>query len=247
LAKARADSSIQYACPSCGQAISEATKYCGACGASIVRSSASSGETGTATPGPGAAPAAWKSALTMMFNPGVVLKKSMAGVPPQFALAISGLAFGLFFLQTGLDMARGGHGGVSQIISTTIAGAIFGSIGIALISLVAWVFSLPFGAKRSVGWSMRAFALGYSPALVYAVVGIIFNVVLGWNTAVAFGVTGALWAMGPMLATVREMLDGRIGPSVALCTVCGGLVLFGWSFLGTRDLPALLSIVMARP
>ncbi|MDO8690322.1 MAG: hypothetical protein Q7R39_10005 [Dehalococcoidia bacterium] len=182
----------------------------------------------------------------MMFNPGVVLKSSMARVPPHFALAVSGLAFGLFFLQTALDMARGGHAGVSQVISTAIAGALYGSIGIALISIVAWVFSLPFGAKRSVGWSMRAFALGYSPALIYAAIGIVFNVFLGWNTAVAFGVTGALWAMGPMLATVREMLDGRIGPSVILCTVCGGLVLFGWSLLGTRDLPALFSIVMAR-
>jgi len=46
-------------------------------------------------------------------------------------------------------------------------------------------------------------------------------------------VTGVLWALGPMIATLREMLGGRIEPSVILATILGGLTLFGWAFLGT--------------
>ena len=68
---------------------------------------------------------------------------------------------------------------------------------------------------------------------VYAFFGLVMNVAFGWNTALAFGVTGVLWAIGPMIATLREMLGGRIEPSVVLATILGGLTLFGWAFLGT--------------
>ena len=156
------------------------------------------------------------------------------------------MAFALFFLQTGLDLGRSGSASLPQIAVLAVMGAVYGSVGIAVIAGIAWVLSLPSRSKRSIGWTLRAFALGYSPALVYALVGIVFNVVLGWNTAVVFGVTGVLWAMGPMLATLKEMTGGRTGPSAVLATVCGGLVLFGWSLLGTRSLTEIFSIINLR-
>lgn len=49
----------------------------------------------------------------------------------------------------------------------------------------------------------------------------------------AFGVTGLLWALGPMISTLRGMLAGRTAIAVVLATLLGGLMLFGWAFLGT--------------
>lgn len=81
-------------------------------------------------------------------------------------------------------------------------------------------------------WSIRAISLSYSPTLVYAASGLLFNLFLGWNTAVAFGVTGVLWALGPINAAVKEMVNGKTGPSIVLSTICGVLVLFAWAALG---------------
>ena len=236
MAKEAAVPGTEATCRTCGATVPAEGKFCSDCGSPVAPSTGIQIES----------PPAWKSALTMMFNPALVLKNTLGGVAPQFALAVSGVAFALFFLQTGLDLGRTGSASLPQIAILAALGAVYGSVGIAVLSVAAWVLSLPFRSKRSIGWTLRAFALGYSPALVYALVGIGFNVVLGWNTAVIFGVTGVLWAMGPMLATLKEMTGGRTGPSVVLATICGGLVLFGWSLLGTRSLAEILSIVNLR-
>lgn len=73
---------------------------------------------------------------------------------------------------------------------------------------LAW--GTPFGGKSGgLGEAVRAFALAYSAALVYVVIGLLFNLFFGWNTAVAFGVTGVLWALGPMIAVLKGMVGGR--------------------------------------
>ena len=43
--------------------------------------------------------------------------------------------------------------------------------------------------------------------------------------------TGVLSALGLMTGAVREMLGGRLWPALALTTLCGLLILFGWSRL----------------
>jgi hypothetical protein len=174
----------------------------------------------------------WKVALSMMINPGEVVKNQMSQVPWPFSLLISGLSFTLFFLQTGLDMLRTGQISTSTVVLITMLGLVYGTVGIALIAAMAW--ALAQGSERSytIDWAISSFALGYSATLVYALLGVIFSLAFGWKTAVAFGVTGVLWALRPTLFTVRQMSGDRIAFSIALATLCGAILLFGWALLG---------------
>jgi len=181
-------------------------------------------------------------ALFLMFvNPGAALKGALAETAPMFALGVSGTAFGLLFLQTGLDLLRVdvptlpllSWTGPVGVVGLCLLGVLYGTLGIALLGAIAFSITRPFGATLALGPTVRAIALGYSPALFYALLGVVANVLLGWNTAVAFGVTGLLWALGPMIATLRSMLSGQTRLSVALASLLGGLMLFGWAFLGT--------------
>jgi hypothetical protein len=182
-----------------------------------------------------------KAALLIFVNPGGALKGALSDLPVQIALGISGTAFGLFFLQTGLDLARvGGQTlprfamtGNAGVAGLCLLGVLYGTLGVALLGAIAWFATRALGATLTPEATIRAFALGYCPALVYAAFGIVMNVAFGWNTALAFGVTGVLWAIGPMISTLREMLGGRIWPSVILATFLGGLTLLGWAYLGT--------------
>jgi hypothetical protein len=182
-----------------------------------------------------------KAGLLIFVNPGGALKGALAEVPIPVALGVSGIAFGLFFLQTGLDLLRVGHQTLPRLAMTgnggvaglCLLGIAYGTLGVAVLGAIAWIVTRPLGATLTLEATVRAFALGYCPALVYALFGIVMNVAFHWNTALAFGVTGVLWALGPMIATLREMLGGRTWPSVILATILGGLTLFGWAFLGS--------------
>ena len=172
-----------------------------------------------------------KSALAVALNPGGLLKSELQNYPWPWTLGVSGFAFVLFFLQTGLDLHRAGQATPSKVLLLAFLGAVFGSVGVGLISTLAWLLSYPFGKKLPLGWAVRAFGLAYSPALIYGIMGLFANLVWGWNTAVAFGVTGFLWALGPMLVTVSEMTENRLTLSYVIATLCGGLLLLGWGSL----------------
>lgn len=177
-------------------------------------------------------PPLWRVAATMIMNPGAVLKQAMSRVPWPFSLSVSALAFALFFMSTGLDLLRTGHKGVPFVIVITVLGALYGSIGVSLIALIAWVLSIAFGNKHPVTWVIAAFGLGYSSTFIYALLGVVFSLFFHWKTSVAFGVTGVLWAIGPMTATIKEMTKERLGISILLATICSALLLFGWSLFG---------------
>jgi hypothetical protein len=168
----------------------------------------------------------------MMFNPGAVLQQRLSGVTWPAAMLVSGGAFTLLFLQTGLDLLKVGRSGALAALFLTFAGLLYGTIGILLVGSVAWATSRLFGSVHSPGWAIRAYALAYSPALVYGLCGLVANLALGWRTSVAFGVTGLLWALGPIMAVNDELTGGRKRVSVLLSIVCGGVALLGWSLLG---------------
>ncbi|MDD3654201.1 MAG: hypothetical protein PHO01_08475 [Desulfotomaculaceae bacterium] len=174
----------------------------------------------------------WKTALRMISNPGEVVKSQMSKIPWPYSLAISGLSFTLFFLQTGLDMLRSGQIQMSTVVLITLIGLFYGTIGVVLIALLAWALSQAASRAYTIDWAISSFALGYSATLVYALVGLIFSLVFGWNTAVAFGVTGVLWALRPNLFTIRQMSGDRVTFSIFLTTLCGALILIGWALLG---------------
>jgi hypothetical protein len=177
-------------------------------------------------------PIPWRAALTMMINPGAVLKKTVAGIPWPFSLAISALAFMLFFMQTGLDLMRIGLKGIGFVVQLSVEGLLFGSLGIALLAMIAWVITRLFKGNKSLGWALSAFGLGYCSTLIFTILGMLFSLLLHWNTSVAFGVSGVLWATGPMIASIREMSRDNTALSVIVATICSGLLLLGWALLG---------------
>ena len=177
----------------------------------------------------------WRAVLAMMLSPGSVIERLVGETSWLAALGVSGLAFALFFFQTGLDLARNASGGIGQAVLLGAAGLLYGTAGVGLVGAIAWALAKPFGARRSPWWTVRAFAIGYSPALIYSALGLPFNLFLGWNTSVAFGVTGLLWALGPMMAAIRSLTDGRTGVSVVLATACGGILLYGWALLNAAE------------
>jgi hypothetical protein len=168
----------------------------------------------------------------MILNPAQVVKGALQEVPWPFCLSISGLAFTLFFLQTGLDMHRVGTAGTGKVVGFTVLGLGLGTIGVGIVAALAWALTRPLGCTRSLQWTLRAFCLAYTPTLIFVVVGLIFNLVGGWNTSVAFGITGALWALHPLLGILKEMTGEKLAASLVLTTVCGALILSVWAAFG---------------
>jgi hypothetical protein len=170
--------------------------------------------------------------INMMLSPGTALKNATSGMPVYFSFIVSGLAFGLFFLQTGLDLYRTGQQQLIFAIVTAIIGTTFGITVIPALGVLSWGISKPFGGTKTLKWTVSAFCMSYSGALIYCLLGIAMSISLGWRTSVAFGVTGVLWAIGPMISTIREMVNGKIYLCVILASIIGALVLFCWSFIG---------------
>ena len=177
-------------------------------------------------------PGAWRTALAMMLNPGAVLKTAVAGVAWPFSLSISAMAFMLFFVQTGLDLTRIGQKSVWFVVLLAVEGFLFGTVGIALLATIAWGITKLFKGNKPLGWAVSAFGLGYCSTLIFTVLGMVFSLIFQWNTSVAFGVSGVLWAIGPMIASIKEMSRGNTALSVTVATICSGLLLLGWALLG---------------
>jgi hypothetical protein len=180
----------------------------------------------------GGSPSALRSALAMILNPGQVVRGALEGVPWPVCLAVSGLAFTLFFLQTSLDMHRVGTAGTGAAIGYTFLGLGLGTIGVGLVAALAWALARPLGCGRPLEWTVRAFGIAYTPTLIFVIVGLIFNLAAGWNTAVAFGITGALWALYPMLSILKEMTGEKLAASLVLASICGALIISVWAVLG---------------
>jgi len=170
----------------------------------------------------------WRQLLAVMFNPAGLIQERISTVSWLKTLLIPGLAFSLFFMQTALDQNFEGV----RTLFLTLLGLLYGTVGIIFISLIAWGGSRIFGGKTKATSAIRSFALAYSPTLIYVVLGFFANTFLGWRTAIAFGVTGVLWALGPMITTLRQMTGGKTVASITLATICGAILLFGWSILG---------------
>ena len=171
-------------------------------------------------------------ALAMMINPSAVLQKAVGGVRWPFSLLISALAFMLFFMQTGIDLLRTGQKGAGFVVLLSVEGLLFGSLGVALLAGIAWVITRVFKGDKPLGWAISAFGLGYCSTLIFTVLGMLFSLLLHWNTSVAFGVTGVMWATGPMIASIKQMSRENTALSVIVATICSGLLLFGWVLLG---------------
>jgi len=158
-----------------------------------------------------------------MANPGSVISRYATDFGIPAAVGVPALAFAVFFLQMALDLDQSGKMG------PFIGGAIVGGLTIPFLALLVWGVTRPFGEKKTLRWTVQAFGLAYAPAVVYGVCGLAANVLLGWHTTVAFCVTGVLWTLSPLFATLRQMTGDRRRLSMVLATMVGLVVLVVWT------------------
>jgi hypothetical protein len=185
-------------------------------------------------------PALWRVVFATMAAPGEILRRHAAALPAPLALGVSATALALFFAQTGIDLHRGqpwDGAALAALGVLTASGALLGSAGVALLAAVAWLLTRPFGGGASLAWTLRAFALAFSPTLIYGACGLIAQLAFGWPAALAFGVTGYLWALGPLHAAISELSGGRAVVDAILTSVLGGLLLLAWAALGLGSQP----------
>lgn len=172
--------------------------------------------------------AAWWSVIV---DPASLVARHLDGLGVPAALLLSTLAFTTISLQAALDLARSRGDGPAELAGLVLRGGLLGSVGVALLALVALLLTRPFGSA-SPSTALRAVGGAYASALVYGLVGLALNLGLGWNTAVSCGVTGLLWALGPLFLALRELAGGRAGVAALLSTLCGSGMLLGWVWWG---------------
>ena len=174
---------------------------------------------------------AWELFFALLFSPQRALQQS-SKISWALAYGISAAAFVLLFLQTGLDLQRAGKIETAQIAVLAAWGLALGTAGVGLIGSIAWGGARLLGSD--IGWSdsLRSFGLAFCPSLLYGLFGLACNLALHWNTALAFGVTGLLWALGPVSAMIRQFTKDKLLPALLLTTLCGALMLGGWALLG---------------
>jgi hypothetical protein len=170
----------------------------------------------------------WRSVFAMVISPASVLTPALAGTSIVRSLGVSGLAFVLLFLQTVRDLDSSGE----EAATLLLCGLVLGTLGVAVVATVAWTLAFPFGGRQSLGWTVRAFGLSYSPVLVYSAVGLLVSWAVGWHTAVAFGASGLLWSLRPMMTAIQSTAGGRPWVAAALTTLCGGALLAAWIAVG---------------
>lgn len=174
----------------------------------------------------------FRAAVRVMAHPRDALASGLEYRPLPALLLVPGTAFAFFFLQTGLDLHRAGVISSGDVVLEVVLGLLFGFLAVPALAVVAWAGVRISGGDPGASAVVRAFALAYGGTLVYAAIGLVVNLTLHWNTALSFGATGLLWALGPIFAIIRDTVHNRIGPAVVLSTVCGVLMLMGWTVLG---------------
>lgn len=177
-------------------------------------------------------PSLFRTIFGMMISPASVVKTAVSGTKWYYSLAVSAIAFGLFFLQTGLDLYKTGQKGLGFVLLSALSGVLYGIIIIPAIGALVWIILKLIKTEKDLKWAISSFCLSYSGALVYGILGILFSFLFAWKTSVAFGVTGVLWAIGPMIVSIREMTDSNNKISIPIVTVFSSIVLLSWSVFG---------------
>lgn len=173
------------------------------------------------------------SVFKMMMRPMDMVNDKIDSVPWVFSLLVSATAFGLFFLLTGLDLFKTGQKGIVFVMTSVGGGIIYGLVVIPLFGAIGWLVMKVFKTDKTLTWTIRAICMSYGSALIYGIVGLIFSLFFNWKVSIAFGLTGVLWAIGPMFYTFRKMSREHFAVSLILSTIIGGAVIYSWSFFGS--------------
>ncbi len=103
----------------------------------------------------GGRPALWRVVFATMAAPAAILRRHAGALPAPLALGVSTVAFALFFAQTGIDLHRGQTWDTAALASLGVlagAGAVLGSLGLALLATIAWLLLRPFASDTGLGW-----------------------------------------------------------------------------------------------
>jgi hypothetical protein len=176
-------------------------------------------------------PSLFRTIFGMMISPAGALKGALSS-KWYLSVMVSALAFGLFFVQTGLDLYKTGQKDISFVLLSVGAGVAYGLLVIPLLAGIIWLILKVAKTENSLMQAVSSFCLSYSGALIYGVLGIAFSLILGWKTSLAFGITGVLWAIGPIIITIRELTGGKNSLSVPIAALVSAVVLISWSAFG---------------
>ncbi len=168
----------------------------------------------------------------MMFNPGAFIENHLERTSFIFSLLISGLAFAFFFLQTGLDLYKTGQKDLNYAYTMSGVGFLYGALVIPFFGILFWIFLKMTRSRFSFKKVVSATCLSYSGLFIYSIFGLIFSVFFGWRTSVAFGATGAVWSIGSLIGTVRQLSNSRTSLAIFLATIFGTMILFSWYYVG---------------
>ncbi|MFN4189981.1 MAG: YIP1 family protein [Pseudothermotoga sp.] len=172
------------------------------------------------------------SILPMMFNPGAFIERYLERTSFIFSLMVSGLAFALFFLQTGFDLYKTGQKAAYHLYVMSGIGFLYGVLVIPFFGILFWICLKMTKSRFSFKQILSATCLSYSGLLIYSIFGLIFSVFFNWKTSIAFGTTGAVWSIGSLIGTIRQLSNSRTGLAIFLATIFGTIVLFSWYYLG---------------
>ncbi len=192
------------------------------------------------SPGALPSPAPWRLVFATMAAPAEIIRRHAGALPAPIALLVSGSAFACFFAQTAIDLRRGQPWDEAALAGAAVlaaSGLLLGTLGVALLALLAWIVTRPLGADTAFGFTLRAFGLAFAPTLVYGLCGLAAQLGLGWPAALAFGVTGYLWALAPLNAAIAELVGERRAAGLVLTTLIGAVLMLAWAAIGLGQAP----------
>jgi hypothetical protein len=169
--------------------------------------------------------------LRVMVDPGVVVRTALPARGILWSLLVPAAAYALLFLQTGLDLAHAGSAGPWRVVALAGIGLAYGAAGVPALAALCWLLSGAREGARGLSKVMQSFAFSHGTALVYVALGLLANLLLGWNTSLCFGITGVLWAFSPLTGALLVLCGGRKLPAILLATLVAGLLLLGWGWI----------------
>jgi len=108
----------------------------------------------------------FRTIFGMMINPSGTVKNALLSTKWYFSVVISALAFGLFFVQTGLDLYKTGQKGLDFVWLSGAVGVFYGLLTIPLIGFFIWIMLKLSRSNRNIKETVSSFCLSYSGALV---------------------------------------------------------------------------------
>lgn len=175
----------------------------------------------------------YKLFLKGILNPASIMEQHNPGGSSYLFLIVSAFAYLLFFLQVGIDKLRAEMVQTNYIIKLSGVGFIVGYLGVLLISTVVWVLIKLVKGDWSLSKVIGCMAISHGSTLVYMILGVLAQLILGWNTALAFGVTGLLWSLFPIANSIKLMTKNNIKGTVIITTIVGLMLMFVWNCILT--------------